>query len=92
MVIHGRHTLSYKLAAVAAGHPVQIKKQGEKPRSGTLDTSSRHLPSAPLPLLGAQLYKVRKDVCVIKLNEKKFSLNFSGNVLRCMLICLAKGI
>lgn len=55
---------------------VKMKKQWTKPKDRVIG----HVVWAP-PLVSTAPHSYTKDVCVVKLNEKKFSQNFRGNVL-----------
>ena len=56
---------------------VKIKKQWMKPKDRVIG----HVVWAPPVSVSAAPHGYTKDVCVIKLDKKKFSQNFRGNVL-----------
>ena len=56
---------------------VKIKKQWTKPKDRVIG----HVIWAPPISVSTAPHGYTKDVCVIKLDEKKFSQNFRGNVL-----------
>ena len=56
---------------------VKMKKQWTKPKDRVIG----HVVWAPPISVSAAPHSYTKDVCVIKLDQKKFSQNFRGNVL-----------
>jgi hypothetical protein len=56
---------------------VQMKKQWTKPKDRVIG----HVVWAPPVSAPTAPHGYTKDVCIIKLDEKKFSQNFRGNVL-----------
>lgn len=56
---------------------VKMKKQWTKPKDRVIG----HVVWAPSVSVSTAPHGYTKDVCVVKLDEKKFSQNFKGNVL-----------
>jgi hypothetical protein len=56
---------------------VKMKKQWTKPKDRVIG----HVIWAPSVSVSTAPYSYTKDVCVVRLDEKKFSQNFRGNVL-----------